>query len=830
MKHPNLLLSNTCRTERYTPQSRPIPKKTKNRKRSEHAATLTSQLDEALRDDTAKRSDATVERKGLYLEFISSNDYKLKLESLEDMKRGIRLLNVREAGSTQRATVYVPEGKERILVDKVANYGDPDKDTKTGKPSNNELFANLEEIKLARLSSFWTGSPTNMPSDKPKWVELWLFTKYGEGNQSYEILSDYLKARDIPHSNRYDAFPERIVILAKANASKLNTIIDGPITVAEIRESLVPNSSFVRLNPGDQKEWLEELLSRTSFSVGASVICLLDTGINRAHPLLAPITPKESVTTCNDVWGSADTKKHGTLIAGIAVYGDLQSKLDSDSPIVISHRLESVKIFHLNEEFEEPDLYGRILKDGINIAAARKHETNRIYVTAITANADEMADGLASSWSAALDEAIACADDPDEQPELVLVSAGNVDANIQQTGEYPEINVISSVRSPGQAWNALTVGAYTSLTAIKDTSILSDSYKIIAPKEGLSPYSTTSASWAAGTPIKPELVCEGGNMLEDQGLVSSHADLSILTTGPDIIDRPLDTFDGTSAAVAEAAWMAAELENEYPSLWPETIRGLMIHSARWSKSMIKEFIPTVADDTKRKGRRNLLRSCGYGIPNLTKARECQQNSVNMIIQGTLQPFTLKTSPDGKKSEAMKEMHFHTLPWPESALLELGNDISATLRVTLSYYIEPGPGQIGQKNRYRYASHGLRFDVNKPGETFEEFEQRINASMRDKNADTSTGDSDGWYLGPGNRNVGSIHSDFKKTTALNLSDVKYVAVYPVIGWWRTRKQLGKIESKTRYSLIVTIETAETEADLYAEIVNKISTPVVIPTQF
>lgn len=41
----------------------------------------------------------------------------------------------------------------------------------------------------------------------------------------------------------------------------------------------------------------------------------------------------------------------------------------------------------------------------------------------------------------------------------------------------------------------------------------------------------------------------------------------------------------------------------------------------------------------------------------------------------------------------KDMHLHDLPWPKEVLLELG-EVSVKLRVTLSYFIEHAPGEIG----------------------------------------------------------------------------------------------------------------------------------------
>lgn len=236
-----------------------------------------------------------------------------------------------------------------------------------------------------------------------------------------------------------------------------------------------------------------------------------------------------------------------------------------------------------------------------------------------------------------------------------------------------------------------------------------------------------------------------------------------------------------------------------------------MHSAHWSRAMIDRCSPKGApEDTATKGRRRLLRACGYGIPNLSRAIECRENSINLMIQEVLHPYEVK---DGR--ETMREMHLHALPWPKGVLISLA-DADATLHTTLSYFIEPGPGQIGWKDKYRYASHSLRFDVSKPGESWDEFEKRINVSVRDEDeARTSSGSGD-WFLGVNNRNVCSIHSDYKYASAIEPSDIEFAAVYPVTGWWRSRKYLGRVDSEARYSLRVSIEMPGMETDLYSEI--------------
>ncbi len=175
---------------------------------------------------------------------------------------------------------------------------------------------------------------------------------------------------------------------------------------------------------------------------------------------------------------------------------------------------------------------------------------------------------------------------------------------------------------------------------------------------------------------------------------------------------------------------------------------------------------------------------------------------------------------------MNEMHMHKIPWPKDVLLSL-KDKPATLRITLSYFIEPGPGEIGWQDKYRYASCSLRFDVINSNETIEDFHKRINIKMRgDDKKDKGDGSSRNWFLGTKNRDVGSIHSDFCETTAADLADANYVAVYPLIGWWRERNYLGKSNNKIRYSLIISIETPETSTDLYTPIITQIENKNII----
>jgi hypothetical protein len=55
----------------------------------------------------------------------------------------------------------------------------------------------------------------------------------------------------------------------------------------------------------------------------------------------------------------------------------------------------------------------------------------------------------------------------------------------------------------------------------------------------------------------------------------------------------------------------------------------------------------------------------------------------------------------------------------------------------------------------------------------------------------------------------------------------IAVHPAVGWWRERHHLGRWNKKTRYSLIVSIQTPTQDVDIYTPVAVQIGIPVPIP---
>jgi len=793
-----------------------------------HAQKLRSALQKCLDDNNnQKLNNSKKVKDGLYLEFLGAKNFELVTKWFDKKIQGIKLLNVRRDKDRKvtKATVYIPKGREEFFFKSLKKYESTV--TNTGKPTNNDVFRSIENIKLALVESFWTEKKGNPPDEIDRYYEVWVFFDSSVNPINYKSYKRITK--EIAHKNFLEScnicdieiqgevleFPERLVYSVKANNIKLADLIISCDCISEFRLISEPNNFFYELTRTDQIDWIKELKDRINHKDSNSSICILDTGINYKHPLIDfAVQDENCVQSVNSNWSSSDDRGHGTAMAGIALYNDLNKCLSSDEPVDVNHSVESVKILPDQGENSE-NLYGNVTKSAVALAEIAAPNKDRVICMAVTAKDGNTEDGSPTSWSAAIDSIVSASDSDDSNfKRFFLVSAGNLDNKLLK--DYPDCNYMYSIENPGQSWNALTIGAWTNNVQINDKDY--KEYHPVADVGQLCPYSSTSQSWDVKKwPIKPEVLFDGGNAISNGYDFDSCADLSLLTTNNKIFEKPFSFINATSAATAQAAWMASKIFAEYPGIWPETVRALIVHSAEWTKEM-KIQVCKKENHFSKGELGNLLRTC---VPNLKKALQCTKNSVNMIIQNIITPYN--------SSEGKNEIQFYELPWPKEELMNL-SDIKAKLKITLSYYIEPGPGELGWNNKYRYQSCGLRFEVVNAGETREHFSERINGYERAKNEDYDRINNKDWYLGAHNRNLGSIHSDSYEDIAANLSTVNYIAIFPVSGWWKTRENLGKKNNKLRYSLVATIETPSLETDLYTPIVNKIKIPITTSIEY
>jgi hypothetical protein len=379
---------------------------------------------------------------------------------------------------------------------------------------------------------------------------------------------------------------------------------------------------------------------------------------------------------------------------------------------------------------------------------------------------------------------------------------------------------VNQIHDPGQAWNALTVGAFTEKTHITEAGAAH--FNPIAPGGALSPFTSSSSMWSERAwPLKPDVVFEGGNAASDGVNTDTFASLELLTTNYRPLTRLFWTTNATSAASALCSRMAAQIMAAYPELRPETVRALIVNSADWTEPMLQMY---PADGTRRTKQEyvTLIRHCGWGVPSLERALWSARNSLSMVVEDQVHPY----KKDGSVIKS-RDMNFHSLPWPKDQLEALQNT-QIEMRVTLSYFVEPNPSARGSSSKYHYPSHRLRFAVRRPLETTEDFQSRINAAVIREEAGRVAAPADSnWVLGENLRHRGSLHQDIWHGTPAELANRGFIAVYPSNGWWRTRPAQERFDLPARYSLIVSIRSPETDVDLYTPIAQQVTAQAAVP---
>lgn len=490
----------------------------------------------------------------------------------------------------------------------------------------------------------------------------------------------------------------------------------------------------------------------------------------------------------------------------------LQQHFSSADRIVIRHGLESFKIKQYGVD-NDPELYGVITETACNVPVIAHNGFRRIFCLSIT-NDGLAFKGRPSSASGAIDKIAFGDTQQGDLPQLIVISGGNVVIGLHR--DYPSLNDITSIHDPAQAYNALSVGTYTRMDHID--SVEWPGWRVLAPHGGMSPSNSTSLFWESQWPNKPDIVMEGGNMITNGNDVSSLPSLQLLSTSKRHLDQQLQYFGDTSGAAALTAKMAAEIATAYPQFWPETIRALIVHSADYTSEMLgNRDLSNLSPADKR----TLLRRFGYGVPNLNRALYSASNALHLIMERTIQPY----QQIGNNTPKYNDYHLYQLPWPADILRNELTEQNVRLKITLSYFIEPNPGNRRYANNFQYHSHSLDFILIKPTEDLETFKLRVSkAAEEEEEQEEAIINREGeiWTLKK-NRSRGSVKKDFIITSGADLSTRHVLAIYPQNGWYKTRKKLAKANEQVRYTLIVSIETDEQEVNIYNTIAELIAIP-------
>ncbi|WP_336866959.1 S8 family peptidase [Sphingomonas sanguinis] len=821
---PHIAIDVFRETAAYTYPSRNQERKPLRGDYAAHATQLLDQLAAALGDVPPPADDPRLTVQGLKAGTIveiatlpPAEDSRTKAvkvpTTLEFPTQDVVVLrSERNDDRTESALLFVPDDARTFLQGRISDYG---RDPGNQRRPDVDRFEVVEEVRAIDTGSLFTGDVDLIAPDIV-WWELWVRQPVALADR---LVNAARNANIDVHDDRL-FFPDTTVLFLHAPAATVAafaTRVPGAIT--EIRRAMGTIEPF--LDRGDtglgQHDWVAELAQRVAAPAqDAPVVCTLDTGVAAEHPLIAP--GLRGAWAYDAAWGADDHQPnggHGTPLAGLVLHGDFEPLMNDAQPVVLTHGVESMKLLPPHGfPATKPPSYGVVTQGAVSLVEIERPDALRIFC--IATSATDFPPSRPSTWSGALDQIAAGAMPGEadanvpaaERPKrLIVVATGNVSGGMA-------VDVLPSqpLEDPSQSWNALTIGGFTRK---EQSPAPPPVLNAAVPANHRSPFSRGSQSLPDDlTPIKPEVLFEAGNMMSDAaGFCGWDPSVSLLSAGSDVATEPLVPFWATSAAAGMAGNFVGRLQSARPDLWPETHRALTVDSARWPEPIRKKFIGTGAHwkTGSKAAKQQHLREFGYGVPNIERAILSAQNDATLVAQAEIQPFAI--GADGRTG-VFNEMHFYDLPWPKTALEQLENEI-VTMKVTLSYFVEPNLTGKAATRPDTYRSFGLRFDMKKRTETSARFRSRISASQA-KDGTEADGETSCWLLGPKAIQAGSLHCDLWRGRAIELAGHDAIAVYPVGGWWKSHVGQKRVADKARYALVISISAPGQQVDLYTEV--------------
>lgn len=781
----------------------PLPRRSPKRLRTELLAQIAAiETKVAGRPADARDPDATRE----IVAIRPVEGAKLTPEQLDDARADVRLIG--EDPETGVVLLDAPGSDLGYLKAKIEAFADEElakTKIKEGRTvvvrASERAVAPIGEIALARLAER-AGERLRLQRVAPElvsWFELGCRGGYRRPLAETESSREQIRrqVRRLGWEQRIEEFvaAEQVYFFVRLTSRQLRELVDSTDCIYE-----------ADVAPPEIRDW--RLLADQERAIrgfrllpppaGAPAVVVIDSGVATRHPLLEQaLLPSTSVVPGYD--SPEDTFGHGTRMAGVSLYEDLGAALDAGQ-YTARHWVQGARIL-VREGAGTATEENRHLWPALTEQAVRSVEEvdptprHRAFVLAVTRPMETPAPTL---WANAVDQ-IAF---HDGRGRLVVVASGNAryERWLALAEQYPQGHLGEKLHEPAQAVNALTVGAYTTRTRLPPDRDY-DEAQVVAPNAGgISPFTSTglaSSPW----PIKPDVVMEGGNLAVAGGLTDGCVDtLVALTTGLNTaLGQPLSRLAMTSEASARAGRFATAVWVADKSLRPDTVRGLIVHSASWTQEMVSQF-PGLPDR---------LMACGYGVPDLALARECANDRATIVVEDEMPSAVIEEVPKKKppkrkttkttEPRVRRKVKLYEIPIPDR--LPGGEDPQVELRVTLSFFAEPNSFR-------RRTSYGLelKWDMQGPQESPDEFYERVNElhrpeDQRGRRKRTSRSRGFDWDIGIQARSRGTVQSDRWRGPFSQLAGNKYVAVLPVLGWWDQRREL-KTESMP-FSLLVTI---------------------------
>ncbi len=526
-------------------------------------------------------------------------------------------------------------------------------------------------------------------------------------------------------------------------------------------------------------------------------ICIIDSGIQEGHRLLAPAIDSTSsisyVPNDTDTFDKVLGGGHGTRVAGAVLF---PSGIDSTvASIQAPFWIQNARILdhenNLSSQLNEVDLMRTIVD---------RFKPTKIFNLSVSNGRPETHVHM-PIWSATIDKIIW------ENDVLFFIAAGNISANSNNSGipgvlnyinqgiNYPDFlkDAKSQITNPAFSCFSITVGS------ICDSEFENETFKCLAEKNYPSSFSRSGPGlWGM---IKPDVVEYGGDFVIDKAtrnnvIIHEQASPNLIRSTRDNGPAVGNDVVGTSFTTPKVTHIAATLQNLYPDESCLLYRALIIQSAK---------IPSIATNIPE-----FIYHYGYGVPDLENATTNSKERVTLYNSGTVNP---------------KNSNIYLIKIPKE-LSRPGYDFDVLIEITLSYKAEP---RITRRKTNSYVSAWLDWETSRKGESQKLFSQRILESKVDEDTNTEESQDDKtnegadktktesfkWTIASKGkdgelkgikRQDSTVQKDWCIEKSNQLPEEFLVAVKGHKGW---EKDLDK---EVPYSIVVSFELLDAELDI------------------
>lgn len=359
----------------------------------------------------------------------------------------------------------------------------------TGPGSLEKFFGNIETIERYGSGDRRDSGLPIIESTDAITVDVLLWPS---GNQTeadrrlkdVEVVVDATRGEVIASDRR----PLSTMVRARVSGEGLDALVELMV-VELVRLPVVPF-----LEPSD---WINATVGDLSVGDPLDVLVgVIDDGVQPRHPLLANLVKYQNGVPENFQW--RDPGVHGSMVAGLAAYGDIEQALQEHLPLPSPALLAISRVLEPDPNDTEATRFPsdipehRVIEDAVR----QLHDRGVRIINLSIAARDAYSGPHVSIWTETLDRLAR------ELDILIVAAAGNrpiaqsgeVENGVNARDQYPTyaLNPEARIAEPGVAANVVTVGSIARSAASARPGGRSDPRDIaIAQVNELSPFSRT---------------------------------------------------------------------------------------------------------------------------------------------------------------------------------------------------------------------------------------------------------------------------------------------------------------------------------------------------